>query len=125
MNEIKEKLDQLAEFHSQRDMITQEKQALIDKILTDEIKARVMEVETEFADKIDAVNVNIAALEKEIKQAVLEYGTSVKGSFFHAIYVKGRVSWNTEFLDGYAITHPEILSSRKEGEPSVSLRAIK
>jgi len=96
MNEIKEKLDQLAEFHSQRDMITQEKQALIDKILTDEIKARVMEVETEFADKIDAVNANIAALEKEIKQAVLEYGTSVKGSFFHAIYVKGRVSWNTE-----------------------------
>lgn len=124
-SEIKQKLDTLAEYQSQRDAATLEKQSLIDAIYTAEIKARVAEIEAEFAGKTEGVNTNIATLEAEIKQAVLEHGASVKGSFFHAVFAKGRVSWDTKSLDGYAAAHPELLSFRKEGEPSVSLRTAK
>ena len=124
-NEIKQKLDQLAEFQSARDVAMLEKQSLLDEIYTAEIKARMAEIEAEFVGKTEAVNENIAALEAEIKQAVLAHGASVKGSFFHAVFAKGRVSWDTKSLDGYATAHPELLSFRKEGEPSVSLRVAK
>ncbi len=124
-NEIKQKLDRLAEYQSQRDAAMLEKQALLDEIYTAEIKARMAEIEAEFADKTKAVNENIAALEAEIRQAVIAHGASVKGSLLHAVFSKGRVSWDTKALDGYAAAHPELLSFRKEGEPSVSIRVAK
>ena len=127
MNEaqIKELLDRLAEYQSKRDAANLEKQALIDEVYTPEIKQRMAEIEAEFAGKTETVNENIAALEAEIKQAVINHGASVKGSFFHAVFAKGRVSWDTKSLDGYAAAHPELIAFRKEGDPSVSIRTAK
>ncbi len=122
--EIKQKLDQLAEHYARRDNISLEKQVLIDEILTAEIKAKLAEIDAEFADKNLAVNENIAILEAEIIEAVKKLGTSVKANFLHAVWVKGRLAWDTKALDGYAIYHPEILVMRKEGDPSVSLREV-
>lgn len=124
-DEIKQKLDQLAEFQSERDVAMLEKQSLLDEIYTAEIKARMAEIEAEFSGRIEAVNENIAALESEIKQAIIKHGASVKGSVLHAVFAKGRVSWDTKSLDGYATAHPELLTFRKEGEPSVSIRVAK
>jgi len=123
-DEIKQKLDLLADHQAQRDAIALQKAELADAVLTTEIKAQLAEIDAEFAGKTEAVNANIAALETEVKQAVVEHGTSVKGTFLHAIWNKGRVSWDTRSLDGYAVAHPELLSFRKEGEPSVSLRKV-
>ena len=124
-NEIKLKLDQLAEFQSQRDVVMLEKQRLLDEVYSAEIKQRMAEIEAEFAGKTEAVNENIATLEAEIKQAIIAHGASVKGSVFHAVFAKGRVSWDTKSLEGYATAHPELLIFRKEGEPSVSIRVAK
>jgi len=123
--EIKQKLDQLADYRAGRDAIMLQKQALMDEIMSAEIKAKLAEIEAEFADKSEAVNANIASLEAEVKQAVIEHGASVKSTFLHAVWTKGRVSWDTKSLDGYATAHPELLSFRKEGEPSVGLRFVK
>ena len=123
--EIKQELDKLAEYQSQRDATLLEKQELIEQIYTDEIKARIAEIEAEFVSKTEAVNENISSLEEKIKKAVIENGASVKGSFLHAVFAKGRVSWDTKSLDGYATAHPELLSFRKEGEPSASIRVAK
>ena len=123
--QIKELLDRLAEYQSQRDAANIEKQALIDEVYTPEIKQRMADIEAEFAGKTETVNENIAALEAEIKQAVINHGASVKGSFFHAVFAKGRVSWDTKSLDGYAAAHPELIAFRKEGDPSVSIRTAK
>ena len=101
-----------------------QKQELIDAILTSEIKARLSEIESEFALKSEGVNANIANLESEIRASVLAAGISIRGEFLHAVFSKGRVSWDTRGLDGYAIAHPEITSFRKTGEPSVSIRKI-
>lgn len=131
MNEqkIKELLEKLAEFQAQRDAETlqknSEKQALIDAVLTPEIKQKLSDIEAEFAGRGDAVASNIAELEAQIRTAVIESGTSVKGSILHAVYAKGRVSWDTKALDGYVKAHPELAEFRKEGEPSVSIRASK
>ena len=124
-NEIKLKLDQLAEFQSQRDVAMLEKQRLLDEVYSAEIKQRMAEIEAEFAGKTEAVNENIASLEAEIKQAIIAHGASVKGSVFHAVFAKGRVSWDTKSLEGYATAYPELLTVRKEGEPSVSIRVAK
>lgn len=122
--EIKQKLDRLADHQAQRDAIALQKAELVDAVLTAEIKAQLAEIDAEFAGKTEAANANIAALEAEVKQAIIEHGASVKGTFLHAIWNKGRVSWDTRSLDGYAVAHPEMLSFRKEGEPSVTLRRI-
>lgn len=123
MNTI-EKLNELAELYAQRDISTMEKQRLIDAIMTDEIKAKIAEVEAEYSGKSEAVTEKIAALESEVKELVKENGASVKGQFIHAVFTKGRVTWDSKQLDGLMIAIPQLAQARKEGEPSVSLRKI-
>lgn len=85
---------------------------------------RKAEIEAEFAGKADAVDDNIRKLTEEIKADVKTLGATVKADHFQAVYVKGRVTWDTSKMDGYAVGHPEVLFMRKEGEPSVTLRRI-
>lgn len=90
----------------------------------DDISRRKREIEEEFAGKVSDVSKNIAALEAEIKAEVKAGGQSVKGKYFHAVYVKGRVSWDTDMLDGMITLVPQLSQARKEGEPSITLRKI-
>lgn len=122
---IKTRLDGLANIRSKFDMLNQQKQAVIDAILTPEIKAQLAEIDAEFAPFEAEINSQIAEIETSIKQAVVEHGATVKGHWFQAVYAKGRVNWDTKALDGYAISKPELLAFRKEGEPSVSIRQVK
>lgn len=88
------------------------------------IAQRKAEIEAEFAGKAEAVDDNIRKLTEEIKAEVKTLGSSVKADHFHAIYVKGRITWDASKMDGYAVGHPEVLFMRKEGEPSITLRRI-
>jgi hypothetical protein len=124
MHIIREKLDRLMEFHAQRDVLNMDKRALIDQVLTPDIKARLAEIEAEFGAKAEAVNAKIAALEAEIKAEVLAHGESMKGRHFQAVWSQGRVSWDDKGLRGYAKAHPELLEFRKQGEASVSIRRV-
>jgi len=122
---IPEELDRLANMQAERDVLAMTKQQLIDAIITPEIKAQIAEVEAEFAPKLETVDAKIEAQTSIVKRLVLEIGDSVKGAFLHAVFAKGRVSWDTKALDGYAVAHPEIVAMRKTGDPSVSIRNIK
>ena len=130
-NLIIARLDQLAEYQAQWDVLALDQQALIDGILTPEIKARIREIEARFAPHLEAVSTAQATLEAEIKADVLRRAAeeeikdkSVKGAWLHAVWSKGRVSWDTRGLDGYAKAHPEIETFRQEGLPSVSIRRL-
>jgi hypothetical protein len=123
-NIIAQKLDQLANYQAQKDYFALHKQELIDQVLTPEIKARLDEIEVEFADRLQAANDHIAALEEEIKQDVLRHGASIKGAFLRAVWNKGRVTWDTRALDEFAITHPEVSSYRKQGEPFIRISKV-
>jgi hypothetical protein len=124
-NEVKGMLDELSDLHSKWDAVMAEKERLLDALYTEEIKARMAEIETEFAIKIIGVQNNINALEAKIKDAVVKRGESVKGEHLHALFIKGRVSWDAKLLDGYAVAHSEILAFRSVGQPTVSIRAVK
>lgn len=119
---IGEKLTKLETFYAQRDALEGEKQALVDQVLTPEIKKRLDEIDAEMTAKAEAVEANIGALEAEIKADVLAHGESVKGESVQAVWSKGRVTWDSKGLTAYSEGHPEILGFQKTGEPSVSLR---
>ena len=134
MNTV-EKLNQLYEFQAQKSLLDLDKQALIDDLYNrlytpeirqalDEIKKAEADINTEFAVKSEAVDDNIAKLTAEIKDDVIQLGSTGKGDNLMATWNKGRVSWDTKSLDGYAIAHPELTQFRKEGEPSVSIRKV-
>ena len=122
--DTKQMLNRLYEAKAARVIIDQEKQALIDSVITPEIKAKFAEIDAEFSDKYRAVDDTYSAIEGEVKAAVLELGETAKGDYLMAVFAKGRVSWDTKALDGYAAGHPEIAQFRKEGAPSVSIRAL-
>ena len=124
MTVINEKLDELAELYAQRDLSLMDKQRLIDAVLTEEIKSKIAEIEAEFSGKNEAVSEKIALLETEVKDLVKQNGASVKGQFLHAVFAKGRVTWDSKQLDGLMIAIPELAQARKEGDPSVSLRKV-
>lgn len=102
----------------------------------DQINQRKQEIEIEFNGKADDAQANIEKLEAEIKaevkkQAAEKLATnpkskdlSVKGQFFHAVYVKARKTWIPVKLDDYVETHPDIKNCYTEGEPSITLRRI-
>ena len=119
--DTKEKLDKIADLKSAQALREADKQALIDQVLTPEIKAKIAEIEAEFANS-DNITDTINLLTDEVKREVVALGETVKGTYLMAVYAKGRVSWDTKALDGYIKAHPEIEQFRKQGEPSVSIR---
>jgi hypothetical protein len=123
-SDITQKLDQLANFQAQRDVLELEKQSLIDQLIPPEIKDRIAEIEAEFAGKREAVEANIAALETDIREQVIRQGASVKSTFLRVVYHSGHVTWNTKSLDAYARARPEILKFRKQGEPFVTIQKV-
>ena len=127
MNEkqLKEKLDVLGELITIRENLIAEQKTLIDNLIPPEIKMQIMDVESEFDDKLNQVNENINSLESTVKEQVKAFGQSVKGELIQAVWSKPRITWDTKGLEGFLVAHPEIKAFRKEGEPSVSIRLFK
>jgi len=123
MMNTQEKLDKIADLKSAQSLRESEKQALIDQVLTPEIKTKIAEIEAEFAAS-DNITDTINLLTEEVKSEVAQLGETVKGTFLMAVYSKPRVSWDTKALDGYIVSHPELKQFRKEGAPSVSIRGL-
>lgn len=119
---IETKLNQLRELDAHLDVIRMDKNAAIETVLTDEIKAKLTDIGIEFDKLSESIRSTAATLEAEIQALVLKDGVSIKkGDGYGAIYVKGRVTWDTKALDGYAAAHPEIEPFRKVGEASVRI----
>ena len=122
--QIKSMLDELANYKAQVDALRFQEQAAIDSILTPELLAEVDAIKSEFSGKSEGAQANIAELEKEIKLMVLSHGATVKAEFFMAVRNKGRVTWDSSKLSGYAAAHPEIEQFKKVGNPTVTIRTV-
>ena len=116
--DAKQILDQLTEAYARRDLILLAKQDAIPA----EVKKILEDNEIAFAERLEANANLISDLEEQDKLAVLEAGETVKGGALQAVYVKGRVSWDTKKLDGLMIVLPELNQARKVGEPTVTIR---
>lgn len=122
MLSIAEKLDRLNALYAERDEIGSQKQTLIDQVLPPDLRARLNDIEEEFAQKAQAATANIEKLEAEIKAETLAHGESVRAAGIQAVWNKGRQTWDSKGLASYGESHPEVLQFRKEGDPSVTIR---
>jgi hypothetical protein len=86
------------------------------------VRTQLEALDREFGELIHAANEAVAQREAEVREAVLQVGESVKHEGVHAVYARGRVSWDNEGLSRYAETHPEVQDFRSVGTPSVSIR---
>ena len=105
------------------DLLNGNKQELIDKVIPPEIKARLDEIEAEFTPVFANINTRNQELIDMIKAEVVAAGETVSGEFHQAVYMKGRTSWDSKSLEGFAAAHPEILQFKTIGSPSVSIKA--
>lgn len=122
MSNIQMKLVQLRELDAHLDVIKMDKRTAVETVLAVEIRLKLAAIDTEFDEISESIRSTIAGLEMEIKSLVLKAGASTKkGEGYGASYIKGRVSWDTKALDGYAAAHPEIDQFRKVGAPSVRI----
>ena len=125
MDKIGMQLDELGELYALRDVLRLQRGELIEQATPPEVKQAIAAVELEFDDKMVTASERINELEATVKMAVVARGASVKGQRVHAVYNKGRISWDTKGLAGYAVAHPEIGAFQTVGQASVSLRITK
>ena len=124
MKQITEQLNKLGaytEFDIQTHITDILRQQLIDGFIN-EVQFTALQglVDKAYQDK-QQHDAEKAALEDEIKRAVVELGVSVEGENVKATFVKGRLSWDGKGLEGYAVAHPEVMVFQKQSSPYVRL----
>ena len=123
--EIQKLLDELKTAEVAAEELAKKKKQAIDEIMPAEIKRFLEDIDKDFLSDEEASRIHVAGLQDRIKAEVLNYGATVTGQFKQAVFVKGRVSWESKGLDGFAVAHPEINQFRKQGDPSISIREVK
>ena len=118
--ELQERMDALADIEIQRDMVVAERDTLKQKQLPVDIQAELEQIDEEFAPKIEQIELNIKARKEQLQAMLKEYAKPVKSKFYTWTY-ESKTEWNADALDGYALSHPEILWMRKEGKPTTRL----
>ena len=119
--EIAAKLTRLADLQAALDLTRMDYESRRSELLKS-VQAELDALEAEYDPLLEAAEQNAHALEAEIKNDVLLGGESVMTDAYQALYIKGRVTWDTRGMERYADAHPEVLRFRKQGDPSVSLR---
>lgn len=76
------------------------------------IKNKLTLLDQKHADEVTEVLDRIAIVEEAIKSEVVEIGESVSTEDLIAVYVRPRVTWNNDKLEGFALIHPEIMNAR-------------
>ncbi len=117
------KLQRLGDLRAAADVARMDYEARRNEVLK-KVQAELEAIDVEFRPVLDAAEENASALEAEIKNDILLRGESLRGGAYQAVYLKGRVTWDSKGVDEYARSHPDLLKFRKEGQPSVTLRAV-
>lgn len=119
------KLDELAACRKELAVIYDEQDNDQKVAIPPEVQAALEAVASEFERSISTALLIMNNLEDQIKAEILERQASVKGASLHAVWSKGRTTWETKQLEAYALGHPEILNFQKVGQPSVTIREAK
>jgi hypothetical protein len=117
-----EKLDRLSELQATIEANREYYNGIKAELIPLEVKQALDKIDAEFNDKQMTLGKEIDELTKEIKYDVVNLGATVKGTLLMAVYNKGRISWDSKGLAGYAVAHPEISAFRTDGDPSVTIR---
>jgi len=121
---IIELLSRLDNSKAAREVFVKRKEDMMNSVITDEIKQQLKDIDAELKPDFEQIDNVINDLTQEIKESVVAHGESVKGEHMRASFIKGRVTWDSKKLEGYAQAHPEILAFRKEGKPYASIKNV-
>jgi hypothetical protein len=124
-SEIQKLLDELKTAEVASEELSKKKKQAIDEIMPAEIKRFLEDIDKDFLGDEQAAANRIGELYNRIKEETLKFGSTVTGQFKQAVFVKGRVTWLTRELNGYAADHPEIEKFRQTGDASCSIREVK
>lgn len=119
-----DKLNELAEYQAQLDIMAMEKAKILDTILTPEIKKQIAELDEEFSGKAETVLKKIEDVQADIRGDVLINGETVKGDMYMAVWNKPRVAWDNKILEGLAMVIPDIEKAKTIGQPTVTIRKV-
>jgi hypothetical protein len=122
--DIVAKLDELADLQAAERLTRLDYEARRADILN-AVQPQLDDLDREIKPRLAVAELQAAQLEGQIKVLVIGAGESVKGARLHAVYSKGRVTWDGKKLDGMMSLIPQLADARKEGEPSVTIRAVK
>ncbi len=90
-----------------------------------EVREQLETIEAEYQPKLDALREKLKSLEDEVKERVLNTGSTLKGNVVMAVYRKGSTKWDEKHLERLAAEYPRILEAKVEGKPSVAIQRIK
>jgi len=122
---IQDKLNELFEARSQQQELIDIKQEAKNALITPDILVQMNIIDDHYGDQITSISNVVGMLEYEIKELILSMGMTVNGDNLQAVFVKGRVTWDSKKLMGYAEAHPEINNFKKVGKPTAQIRTIK
>lgn len=95
------------------------------KAKIDELAQRMFdmkELERQFDEKHAAEIMAINDLQKEVKEAVVDLGHTMETLKMKVEFRRGSTRWDTKFLEGYVLNHPELCKYRLEGKPTVAFK---
>lgn len=117
--EIFEMLERRANLLAQIELVNSEIKKQKDTILTPEIKLQLEIVDAEFQPIIDSAKDGLSKLEEEIKEAVLDYGETIKSDVCTVVYNRGRRTADLDELTKFINRYPGYDYLMKTGNPSV------
>jgi DNA polymerase-3 subunit epsilon len=85
------------------------------------VASELTALDDEIRPLMDDMMNQISIMSDTIKTTTLKRRKTFKGSHLQAMFVNGRVTWDTRALDGYTAAHPELNTFRKVSEPSVRI----
>jgi hypothetical protein len=118
------KVATLADLEAAMDLIKSEQHELIQSRIPQEVKLEIEEIKAEYADRLATFQESYEHLKREVTAEVLALGETVRCGRKQAVYISGRVSWDSKKLERLAKQYPEILEARKQGEAYITLRNV-
>jgi hypothetical protein len=136
---INEKVTKLFEFKLQLVSLDEEKQKLKESVISPEIKSQIQaytdslitpdmlqqlkDIDAEFEGKNASAKKNSELLDAAVRADTLKFKkTQWSKDMKHSCqFIKGKVKWNSDKLEGYAAEHPAILAFKTEEDPTTRI----
>lgn len=124
-------LEKYASAVDNAETLERECESMVQAQIPADVKKAIDDIRAEFDPMIRDVEIRLASIKKEIVDAVIKGGSSVRGAGYHAVYTPSGKKVNYDkFIDfvvsrGVSKKYPDIFSVIEGTNASVSIRADK
>lgn len=113
---IIDKVNRLAEWQAQKDLLELDKAAQLKQLIPADIAQLIADLEFEYGSRAEALQANIEELTIEIRLDVLDSGESIRGAHLDILFVPGKLTWDTNRLLDLMQKYPELVDCYKQGK---------